>query len=273
MGAHYPGAEFVPWQYRPEAPSYYAGQNAPIAAVLHIAEGWESTVRSWAASGFNGASFHYFVCRDGRVLQLMEHEDGGYQAGVPRIRASGRPQPDPTWPLWRGWGGGNINNYTLGIEHEGFTGTPFTPEQAAGSKALCRWLANEFGWPMDRDHFPAHAVIDVVDRTQDFNSPELREEHYSYLLSAAPPAPFVPKPGEKPIPFNREQMAALQSALFRGAWVGPQRYVTSTVELKVDPGYSVEAGVWAGPGVIPIGTVLAEYKIYVAVPENAMRAP
>lgn len=263
MGARYPAAEWVPWYYNPAAPGFYKGENSPIAVVLHRAEGYEGTIRSWAASGYSYASWHFTVTDDGRVLQHLELEDGGYQAGLARTRASGRLNPDPTWPLWRGWNGGNINKYTVGIEHTGFSGNPFTSAQAAASKALCLWLALTLGFPVARDRFPAHAEIDALDRPLDFNTPELREPFYEYLLAAGPPAPFVPKPGDKPIPFNAEQKRVLQEQVFRNAYVAPRTTIVSGADLPIEAAYSLGGR----NGVLPAGQPMAMYEVFVEVAE------
>ncbi|RTL26157.1 MAG: N-acetylmuramoyl-L-alanine amidase, partial [Rhodocyclaceae bacterium] len=118
----YPEAEWVPWKYLSEhgQTTYFKGQNRPEAAVLHIAQGYASTARQWAITGHYGASWHFFVCRDGHVMQHLDFEDGGYHAGI-----EVPPAPEPIWPLWKG-AGININTYTIGIEHEGFSGDGFT---------------------------------------------------------------------------------------------------------------------------------------------------
>ena len=172
----YPGAEWVPWRYTsPQGQTYWAGVCKPSAVVLHIMAGYATTARQWAGEAHYGASWHFTVAQDGTVMQHLELDDAGYQAGIPSTA------PTPTWRLWRGHDQ-NVNWYTLGIEHEGFPGTPFTAQQSAASRDLCRWLANELGIAFDREHFPAHAEIDVVNRVNDFNTPELREAHYAYLF-------------------------------------------------------------------------------------------
>lgn len=175
----YPKAIWAPWKYdSPEGATYFKGTNKPVATVLHIMAGYAHTAVEWAAAGHYGASWHYTVSRAGEVFQHLDHSDGGYQAGI-----ASPPAPKPTWPLWRGANGGNINNYTIGIEHEGFPGEPFTDVQATASRDLCRWLADTLGFPFARDHFPPHADIDLVNRPNDFNTPALREEHYQFLFA------------------------------------------------------------------------------------------
>lgn len=173
---HYPGAEWVPWKYESsQGPAYFRGANKPIAAVLHIAQGYMSTARSWATSGHFGASWHFSVGRDGSIMQHLDFEDGGYHAGIPDTA------PKPTWKLWRGYGI-NANLYTIGIEHEGFSGDGFTDAQRQSSRDLCRWLAGTLGFTYDRDHFPPHADIDLINRPSDFGPPEYREQHYAFMF-------------------------------------------------------------------------------------------
>ena len=132
--SRYPGAEWVPWLYIGASgrPAFYRGGNLPSAVVLHIMEGYVSTVRGWARTGYAEASWHFSIGRDGAVYQHLELTDGGYHAGITDARAAARP---PVWPLWRG-PGVNVNFYTIGIEHEGFTG----PRQSGhtGGRAAAR---------------------------------------------------------------------------------------------------------------------------------------
>jgi hypothetical protein len=171
----YPEAEQVPWYMHPDDFNAYVGTNFPTAVVLHIAQGWESTIRSWANSAFNGAWWHYTVALDGRVLQHLQHSTGGRHA-PPR------------------------NFDTIGIEHEGFSGNPMTPAQAAASKRLCKWLSTVLGIPYDRQHFIPHADIDPVTRANDFNTPTLRGEHYAYLWL---PEPIIVPPVEDDVETRR----------------------------------------------------------------------
>lgn len=177
------------WRYDPADPPYFRNMNRPVAVVLHIAAGWRSTAEAWAARGYPGASWHYFVCLDGTILHQLDHQHGGYHAGIGNIRPNGTPNPKPTWPLWRGWGV-NVNHYTIGIEHEGFG--PFTELQARASRDLCRWLAFYEGFPYDREHFPAHADIALIDRANDFGIPFDREAHYRFMFEEQEPDEMKP---------------------------------------------------------------------------------
>lgn len=186
----YPEAEWVPWRYTNSVGqvTFYANvmskENPPRGAVLHIAEGYTSTARQWAINGHYGASWTFWVGRDGHVLQHLDMEHGGYHAGITDAQAAASP---PTWARWRGRGI-NVNSYTVGIEHEGFANDRgFTPAQAESSIRLCRWLAGLFGWEWgDRSRFPPHADIDLINRVNDFGYPDVREAHYARMFASPP---------------------------------------------------------------------------------------
>lgn len=195
MEQRYPQAEWVPWKYISPSgqPTYYQNLNNPIAVVLHRAQGYESTIRNWAQTGYFGVSWTFTVCDDGRILQHMNLTDSGYHAGLPQYRDAAQRYPNlsPTWPLWRGWDI-NINHYTIGIEFTGFSGSPLTDAQMKSGRELCKWLAQNSGFDYNRSRFPAHADIDRINRVNDFNTPALREKFYEYLfaLEETVPEPF-----------------------------------------------------------------------------------
>lgn len=207
--SRYPKARWRPWQYPAGAPSehvgkptYYRGQNRPEAVVLHVMQGYATTALEWARRGFYPKSWHYTVTHDGVVYQHLEHEHGGYHAGITDAQARQHP---PTWKLWKGLGR-NVNTYTIGIEHEGFAGEVLTqPAQRKASKELCQWLAQELNIPLDEDHFPPHAAIDVVNRANDFSTPARRAAWYQEL-----------REGEEMTPQEKAMLRALSDAL-----VGP----------------------------------------------------
>lgn len=178
MIEYYPSAIQAPWKYRDPTgqTNYFAGINQPEAVVLHIQAGYAHTGIEWAAAGHYGASWHYTVSYAGEVFQHLKHSDGGFHAGI-----QSPPAPKPRWSLYKG-PSRNINSYTIGIEHEGFPGDPMPTAQANASRELCRWLAENLGFPYDREHFPPHADIDLVNRSNDFNLPALREAHYKFMF-------------------------------------------------------------------------------------------
>ncbi len=173
----YPGAEIVEWGWSESNRTYYRGTNKPAAIVVHVMQGWARTGVDWAKNGHQGASWHFTVGRDGKVYQHLRFVDGGYHAGI------GAEKPTPSWKLWRGYAT-NVNNYTIGIEHEGFTGEPFPDAQIEASAALARWLCEYFGFPADRDHIVGHYEIDRRDRPND-PGPTFPWERYMRLAQQA----------------------------------------------------------------------------------------
>jgi len=156
----YPEAEIVEWGYSETNRTYYKGTNQPAAIIIHVMQGWANTAKEWAREGHYGASWHFTVARDGKVCQHLGFADGGYHAGISATK------PAPSWKLWRGYAV-NVNNYTVGIEHEGFTGEVFPAAQIEASAKLSRWLCDRLGFPADRDHIVGHYEIDRVDRAND----------------------------------------------------------------------------------------------------------
>jgi len=169
----------VPWLYEGQGgATYYKGQNTPEAIVLHKMQGWATTAIGWAVSGAYGKSWHFSIRLDGVIYQHLSYADGGYHAGISDNQ--GRTYP-PTWPLWKGVGR-NVNTYTIGIELEGFSGNAIPTAQREALKWLLGKICDETGIRYDRDHLPPHADIDTVNRVNDFDYPEGREDLYLYLL-------------------------------------------------------------------------------------------
>ena len=170
----------VPWT-TPSSdgkPTYYQGDNVPIAIVLHKMQGWVTTAIGWAVSGAFGKSWHFSIRLDGVIYQHLSYTDGGYHAGITDSQARNNP---PTWTLWKGTGI-NVNTYTIGIELEGFSGNAIPPQQREALKWLLHKICTDLNIRYDRDHLPPHADIDTVNRVNDFDYPAGREELYIYLL-------------------------------------------------------------------------------------------
>ncbi|MSQ28314.1 MAG: N-acetylmuramoyl-L-alanine amidase [Dehalococcoidia bacterium] len=96
---------------------------------------------------------HHPVCRRGR-------------RGLPRARR----QPRRALPLAAAdslgkYGVTVVNQMSIGIEHEGFSGRPPTDRQLAASIALHRYLAQQHGIPADAAHIVGHGQLDRMQRT------------------------------------------------------------------------------------------------------------
>lgn len=177
----YPEANYIQWRYDASNPSYYKGINKPEIIVIHIQQGYATTSVSWANSGYTSASWHFTVTKTGGVYQFLEENDGGYHAGISRLRDNGVSNPEPTFKLWKGWGR-NVNTYSFGIEHEGFSGQIFSDAQIEASAKLSAWLCKTFNIKPDRDHIIGHYEITLIDRADD-PGPSFPWEKYIKLVN------------------------------------------------------------------------------------------
>jgi N-acetylmuramoyl-L-alanine amidase len=120
----------------------------PDAVVIHVIVGSLRTADAWFNDARAQVSAHYAVGKDGTVHQYVEEFDTAFHAGTVE-RA--------TWKLLRA--GVNPNAHTIGIEHEGFEGTAWTPGMYAATAELVRAAAARWGFPVDDQHVVAHRDI------------------------------------------------------------------------------------------------------------------
>ncbi len=117
-----PFAEWVPapdWKH-----GYPSGDMLrPQGAVLHSAEGNRQSALDLLA-GPKQASWHFFICRDGILLQHIDTSQIAWHARNP---------------------GGWANKTHWGFEHEGYAGEPLTDAQVDMDVRLLRWLWPEHG--------------------------------------------------------------------------------------------------------------------------------
>lgn len=171
-----------------------------VAIVYHIADGHEAGLRNIADWNARGVSAHFVILKDGRILQYLNLFDSAWHAGV---------VSNPTWPylaqLQSELGTGNPNRYTVGIEHEGFSGDAWTPEQQYADNLLTQWIRNEVqaagvGWDVLRfgpDSLVRHSTIN----DQHGGCPGSGWDAgllWTALQQPVPPAPTPPVP--PPVP-------------------------------------------------------------------------
>ena len=116
--------------------------------VIHITDGgpningvvrWFQLPRSHRH--FKPVSSHYIVGQDGEVVQMVQHKDIAHHA--------------------RG-----ANSTSIGIEHVANTrGLDYTEAQYCASAALVRWLADQHGIPIDRQHILGHREATQTSKT------------------------------------------------------------------------------------------------------------
>lgn len=125
----------------------------PKAIVVHIMKGALVGADNLHLDPRHGMSAHYGVGRDGRVHHYVADADTAYHCGVVSQAQWGG--------LEKGTWGGYVNPdwYTLGIDHEGFPGTPWPEAQYATSAELVAELAARHGFPVDLEHVIGHEAL------------------------------------------------------------------------------------------------------------------
>lgn len=132
------------------SPNYSSGRSgfAPIAIVVHIMQGTIADTDSWFSATQSEVSAHFGIARSGAVHQYVAEGNTAWHAG--RVNS-------PTWTLIKP--GVNPNLYTLGIEHEGQSGTPWTDALYEASSSTIAELATRWSIPLDRQHVIGHHEI------------------------------------------------------------------------------------------------------------------
>lgn len=94
--------------------NFSKGGNNPRIVVLHIMQGSLAGTDNWFRDPSAQASAHFGVGRDGTIFQWVDTADEAWHA------AGGNP-------------------YTIGIEHEGYSGQSLTESQIQADAGIVRW--------------------------------------------------------------------------------------------------------------------------------------
>lgn len=121
------------------------GGHRPAIIVLHLMEGGLAEADAAFNDPASGVSAHYGVGRDGAVHHYVQEPDTAFHlGGADRLRWNRlRPGVDP-------------NLYTVGIDHVGRPGEPWTPLQRDASHRLVIAIARRWSIPLDGEHVTAH---------------------------------------------------------------------------------------------------------------------
>ncbi len=133
LEAEYPGATFDAADVSNFSNISRSPQQVTHITV-HVVQGSYAGAISWFKNPTANVSAHYVIrSSDGAITQMVLHED-------------------------RAWHVGTENDYTIGIEHEGWVSEPhwFTDEMYRSSAALVRHLAQTWGIALDREHIKGH---------------------------------------------------------------------------------------------------------------------
>ncbi len=135
------------------------GSYKPEACVIHIMQGSLGGTAQWfqganlAATPSIQSSSHIGIGKNGQVDDYVDVLDTAYHAG--RINA----------PIWSGMkktalgGYVNPNNFTIGIECEGFRGDIWTEEQIKSIVSKVKEYSTRFGFPITRATIVSHNEI------------------------------------------------------------------------------------------------------------------
>ncbi|MET9374284.1 N-acetylmuramoyl-L-alanine amidase [Streptomyces sp. NPDC002992] len=112
--------------------------------VIHVVQGSYATALKVFRNPRHGAATHYVVRKDGQVAQMIRELDVAFHAG-----------------------NRDMNERSVGIEHEGFVDRPqdFTPAMYASSARLTAGICARYGIPVDRKHIIGHVEVPGTDHT------------------------------------------------------------------------------------------------------------
>lgn len=123
-----------------------------IAIVDHIMAGSLTGTDSWFLNPISKASSHFGIGKNGEIHQYVDTDYQAYANGIVN---------NPNWSLYTGR---NPNNYTISIEHEGYSGDVMPEPQYQATLALHRWLIEELGIEVNTNTIIGHYRIDSVNK-------------------------------------------------------------------------------------------------------------
>ncbi|MEU6622118.1 N-acetylmuramoyl-L-alanine amidase [Streptomyces litmocidini] len=138
-GAEWTSAARANWR-RADRPDDYTIDRI----VIHVVQGSYASALKVFKDPAHGAAAHYVVRRDGHVAQMIRELDVAFHAG-----------------------NRDMNERSIGIEHEGFVDRPqdFTAAMYAGSARLAADICARYGMPVDREHIIGHVEVEGTDHT------------------------------------------------------------------------------------------------------------
>lgn len=112
--------------------------------VVHVVQGSFRTALEVFKDPGHRAAAHYVVGKDGRIAQMIRELDVAFHAG-----------------------NRDMNERSIGIEHEGFVDRPadFTAAMYASSARLTAGICKRYGIPVDREHIIGHVEVPGTDHT------------------------------------------------------------------------------------------------------------
>lgn len=109
--------------WKPIAHNYTKRKTAKRRVILHVAESESTSIHGWFNNPTARASSHFYVARDGKIEQYV---DTDYIA----------------------WTSGEGNTDSIGVETQGRSAGPWTPEQCAALARIIAWAHKTHGVPL-----------------------------------------------------------------------------------------------------------------------------
>ena len=184
--------------------------------VLHIMEGTLMGTDAWFHNPNSNASTNFGVGKDGRIFQWVADEDTPWANGVVN-------DPDMDNIFIKGWlaRGENFNTRTFSIEHEGYTGEPWTDAMYKSSTWLCAEIMRYF--PNIRDTWNnnpevrrqliiGHYQIDYINRK---NCPGSGVDFDKYISMVDKELNPIPQPPQPPVESCETKLAKANEEIKR----------------------------------------------------------
>ncbi|MFC8914455.1 N-acetylmuramoyl-L-alanine amidase [Streptomyces sp. NPDC047821] len=156
-GAQWTAASRANWRYADRPDDFTIDR-----VVIHVVQGDFPTALKVFRDPEHGAATHYVVRKDGHIAQMIRELDVAFHAGDR-----------------------DMNERSIGIEHEGFVDRPqdFTDAMYASSARLTAGICARYGIPVDREHIIGHVEVEGTDHTDP--GPHWDWEKYMRLVRAA----------------------------------------------------------------------------------------
>ncbi len=131
-----------------QVPNFTTGRKEPPQLiVIHITEGLKDSVYQTFMT--EQKSTHFIVNKDGTIWQFVKSSDTAWGNGImDKVTSEIVLQK-----------AGNPNDYSISIEHEGFSTEDINPAQYETSSQLVKYLSDKWKIPLDRTHIIRHEEI------------------------------------------------------------------------------------------------------------------
>ncbi len=124
----------------------------PDMIVIHIGEGSKSSIINTFTDATVQKSSHFLVNQDGSITQFVNTGDTAYGNGI-----VGNPISELVLQRLPN----NPNDYTISIEHEGFSTQDINEAQYKATIALIKFLHIKWNIPLDSTHIIRHREIEA----------------------------------------------------------------------------------------------------------------